>query len=80
MMLDMASIEIISQPFDPPQLIAHAVIKDSFLNFLIIDNSPYFLFMNQVLKTHAKCSVKKIGKTILESCSIFHYGVFSQTD
>ena len=31
---------------DPPQLTVHAVIKDGFLKFLIIDNSPYFLFMN----------------------------------
>ena len=46
MILDMASIEIIWITFDPPQLTAHAAIKDSFLNFLIIDNSPYFLFMN----------------------------------
>ena len=26
------------------------VIKDGFLNVLLIDNSPHFLFMNQVLK------------------------------
>ena len=45
-MLDMASIEIIKQPFDPPQSTAHAVIKDGFFNLLLIDNSPYFLFMN----------------------------------
>ena len=46
MMLDMASIEIIWLTFDPPQLTAHAVNKDSFFKFVIIDNSQYFLFMN----------------------------------
>ena len=45
-MLDIASIEITYQPFDPPQSVAHAVIKDRFLNFLLINNLPYFLFMN----------------------------------
>ena len=28
------------------ELTAHAVFKDGFLNFLVIDNSPYFMFMN----------------------------------
>ena len=46
MMLDMMSIEIIQQPFDRPQLTAHTVIKDGFPDFLLVDNSPYFLFMN----------------------------------
>ena len=46
MMLDMMSIEIIQQPFDPLQLTAHTVIKDGFPDFLLVDNSPYFLFMN----------------------------------
>ena len=46
MMLDLAFIEIIQEPFDLSQLTADAKIKDGFPNFLIIDNSPYFLFMN----------------------------------
>ena len=46
MMLDLAFIEIIQEPFGLSQLTADAKIKDGFPNFLIIDNSPYFLFMN----------------------------------
>ena len=46
----------------------------------LIDNSPYFFFMNYVLKTSMQFSIKKIGTITLERFSIFHYGVHSQKD
>ena len=48
-MSDMASIEIVLKPFDLRQLAAHAVIKDGFLNFLLNDSLPFFLFVYEFI-------------------------------
>ena len=45
-----------------------------------MDNLPYFLLMNEVLKASVQFSITEIAAITLESYSIFHYGVLSQAD
>ena len=55
----------------------NAVIKDGFLNFLIIDKFVLLLIYELIFKASVQFLIKKIDILTLESGSIFYYGVFS---
>ena len=58
----------------------NAVIKDGFLNFLIIDKFVLLLIYELIFKASVQFLIKKIDILTLGSGSIFYYGVFSSSD